>query len=177
MGFDDTVVFRKRAPTLYAIIIIKLVKGLLLVAAAFVAYKLSDNLLPEEFRKVLTFLHLDPGARFFQRVAAKLATVTEREALVFAAGTLIYSSFSLIEGVGLIFRVSWAGWMVVGESVFFIPIEINSLLKEYSWTVFGILLFNIFIAWYIFQNRHRLFRHHHHPPPAADDDVLSAPDI
>ena len=41
-----------------------------------------------------------------------------------------YSLFSLVEGIGLIFRVSWAGWMAIGESVFFIPIEVYDLLHR-----------------------------------------------
>ena len=37
---------KNRAPTLYAIIAVKLLKGLLFVGLAFVAYALSDNDLP-----------------------------------------------------------------------------------------------------------------------------------
>ena len=33
--------------------------------------------------------------------------------------------FSLVEGFGLIFRVPWAGWLAIGESAFFIPIEVR----------------------------------------------------
>lgn len=170
-------VLKKRAPTLYVIIVIKLLKGAFFAAAAVTVYMLSDNVLPDEFRKVLTVLHLDPGAQFFRRIATKLATITERDALVFAGATLLYSSFSLVEGIGLMFRISWAGWLAIGESVFFIPIELNSLLKVFSWTVTGILVLNIFIVCYLFQNRHRLFRHHHHHEEEPDIEVQSDPDI
>jgi uncharacterized membrane protein (DUF2068 family) len=169
MAKPDTEFIKQRAPTLYIIIAIKLLKGSLFVVAALVAYVLSDNVLPDEFRKVVLLLHLQPGAQFSEKIAAKLATITERQALVFAAATLVYSSFSLIEGIGLMFRVSWAGWLAIGEAVFFIPIEINSLLSGWSWYVFVVLLLNIFIVWYLFQNRHRLFHHHHphHEPPPS----------
>ena len=40
---SDTELVNKRAPTLYAIIVIKLVKGLLFLTLAIVAYTLSDN--------------------------------------------------------------------------------------------------------------------------------------
>jgi uncharacterized membrane protein (DUF2068 family) len=60
------------------------------------------------------------------------------------------------------FRVSWAGWLAIGESAFFIPIEVFELVHHPSWTVAGILGLNIFIVWYLFANRQRLFRHHHH---------------
>ena len=79
-----------------------------------------------------------------------------------SVGTLIYSLFSVVEGVGLMFRVRWAGWLAIGESAFFIPIEVFELVHHPSWTVAIILGLNIFMVWYLFANRHRLFRHHHH---------------
>jgi len=74
-----------------------------------------------------------------------------------ALGTLIYSLFSLVEGVGLMFRISWAGWLAIGESAFFIPIEVYELVHKFTQPVFFILIANIFIVWYLFQNRERLW--------------------
>jgi hypothetical protein len=36
------------------------------------------------------------------------------------------------------------------------------VVRRFSLTVLTILGINITIVWYLFQNRHRLFRHHHH---------------
>jgi len=153
---------KKRAPMLYIIIAIKLVKGLLLLLLALGVYNLSDNDLPEEFRQLLQFLHLDPERKFFANLAGKIDDITPANMLWVAWGTFFYSLFSLVEGVGLIFRVSWAGWLAIGESAFFIPIEMYELMRRFSWAVFIILGLNVMIVWYLFQNRHRLFRHHHH---------------
>ena len=165
----------KRAPTLYAIITFKLLKGLLFVVLAVVLYCLSDNNLPEEYRnflsqppvqKILHALRVHPGNKFFSDLALKIGDLTEVNVLWAAAGTLVYSLFSLVEGVGLIFRVTWAGWMAIGESAFFIPIEIYELMHHYentqhfSFTVFAILILNIFIVYYLYLNRERLFKHH-----------------
>jgi len=158
----DTTFVTKRAPTLWVIIAIKLVKGLLFAALAIVAYALSDNDLPEEFRNVLHWLRLNPEKKFWSDLALQVGKMTEARVLWVAVGTLIYSLFSLVEGVGLIFRVSWAGWLAIGESVFFIPIEIFELTQRPSKVVWVVLALNIFIVWYLFQNRHRLFRHHLH---------------
>jgi len=167
---------KKRAPTLYAIIAIKLLKGLLFVSLALVAYTLSDNDLPAEYRNVLHHLRLNPERRFWADLAVQVGQLTERKVLWTAAGTLIYSMFSLVEGVGLIFRVSWAGWLAIGESAFFIPIEIFELVNQsrpdrpragHPVTVLVVLAINILIVWYLLQNRHRLFRHHHHPDTPA----------
>ena len=152
---------KKRAPTLYAIIVIKLLKGLLFVTVAIIAYTLSDNDLPAEYRNALHHLRLNPERKFWANLAIQVGNLTERKVVLAAAGTLIYSLFSLVEGVGLIFRVSWAGWMAIGESAFFIPIEIYELSQRFTWTVLIILALNILIVWYLLENRHRLFHHHH----------------
>ena len=161
MSTDNEFV-KKRAPTLYVIIAIKLLKGLLFLTLAVVAWALSDNDLPVEFRNFLHLLRLNPERKFFANLAAQVGKITEVNVLWVAAGTLVYSLFSLVEGIGLMFRVSWAGWLAIGESAFFIPIELYELSSKFSLTVFVILLINVIMVSYLFQNRHRLFRHHHH---------------
>lgn len=155
-------VVKKRAPTLYVIILIKLGKGLLFLLLALGVYTLSDNNLPEEFRELLQILHLDPEKKFFTEMAAKLSGITPSNIIWVASGTFLYSLFSLVEGTGLIFRVSWAGWLAIGEAMFFIPLEVFELMHRFSIGVSVILALNVMIVWYLLQNRQRLFRHHHH---------------
>ena len=143
----------------------KLLKGLLFVSLGIVAYALSDNDLPYEYRRLLHFLRLNPENKFFSDVAVQVAQLTEVKVLQVAAGTLLYSLFSLVEGFGLMFRVSWAGWMAIGESAFFIPIEVYELVHRFSKSVVVILIINVIIVWYLLRNRQRLF--HHHPSPAS----------
>lgn len=180
---------KKRAPTLYAIILIKLGKGSLLLLAALWIFSLADDNLTQDFLALLHWIRLDPEREFFVVLADKIAHITPANVYAVAAGTAFYSVFSLVEGVGLIFRISWAGWMAIGESVFFIPIEIYKLMHRYTNTVFVILILNVAIFWYLLQNRHRLFHHFrqashvaHAPgspgsgqpasaPPPADADI------
>ncbi|MFO1478215.1 MAG: DUF2127 domain-containing protein [Verrucomicrobiota bacterium] len=153
---------QKRAPTLYAIITLKLLKGVLFVSLAFWLYAMSDNDLPWEYNRVLHFLRINPERQFWSMLADKIADLSSARVMLTAVGTFIYSLFSLVEGAGLLFRQSWAGWLAIGESAFFIPVEITELLlHRFTWTVFIILAFNILIVWYLYQNRQRLFRHHH----------------
>jgi uncharacterized membrane protein (DUF2068 family) len=168
---NETEQIKKRAPTLYAIITLKLLKGLLFVALAVVAYTLSDNDLPAEYRNVLHHLRVNPERKFWADLARQVGSLTEPKVLWAAAGTLVYSLFSLVEGVGLMFRISWTGWMAIGESAFFIPIEIYELVNGavrdparagHPLVLTVILGLNILIVWYLFQNRQRLFKHHHH---------------
>ena len=99
-------------------------------------------------------------------LANKIAQITPANVIWVARGTVLYALFSLVEGVGLMFRVPWAGWLAIGESAFFIPIELYELMRAERqtewWSILVILALNVVIVWYLFQNRHRLFRHHHH---------------
>ena len=160
MTETETKFVKKRAPTLYVIIAIKLLKAVLLLLLAAGVYSLTDNNLPEEFRQLLFFLHLDPEKKFFVELIDKIAEISSAKLMWFAGGTVFYSLFSLIEGVGLIFRVPWAGWLAIGESAFFIPIEIFELVHRPKVAVLIVLALNVFIVWYLLQNRRRLFRHH-----------------
>ena len=165
----DTELIKKRAPTFWAIIIFKLLKGSLFVTLAITAYTLSDNNLPYEFQRLMHFLQplmdflkVHPANKFFVHLAENVGKLTEADLLWTALGTLIYSSFSLVEGVGMIFRQSWAGWLAIGESAFFVPIEVYELSRpgRFSWGLFVILVLNVLIVWYLFKNRARLFKHH-----------------
>ena len=161
---------KKRAPTLYAIIAIKLLKALLFIGLAVIAYTLSDNDLPADYQNLLYHLKLNPERKFWADLARQIGQLSEGKILWAAAGTLVYGLFSLVEGVGLIFRIKWVGYMAIGESAFFIPIEIyellhmgprNSYRSGYPYTLTIILALNILIVWYLLRNRERLFRHHH----------------
>jgi uncharacterized membrane protein (DUF2068 family) len=173
----------KRPPTYVGIIGFKLLKGTLFLILAIIAYTLSDNNLPEDYRNligrlqpVLELLRVQPGNKFFTHIAQAIGTLTEGNVLVAAAGTLFYSLFSLVEGVGLIFRSTWAGWLAIGESAFFIPIELYELSRptKFSWWLAGLLVINVIIVWYLLENRARLFHHHHHYHHPVEEPVAAA---
>ncbi|MEP6662468.1 MAG: DUF2127 domain-containing protein [Verrucomicrobiota bacterium] len=151
---------KKRAPTLYVIIVLKLLKGVVLLALAFGVYRMIGRNLGANFDDLLRWLHLDPERKFFADLGEKLQSITPGNLRWLARGTLLYCLFSLVEGIGLIFRVSWAGWLAIGESAFFVPIEAYELTRNFSATVLCVLVINVVIVWYLFQNRERLFRHH-----------------
>jgi len=166
----------KHAPTLYLIVAIKAVKGLAALLLALGAYSLNDNNLPEDFRKLLEFLHLDPEKKFFLELADRVAEITPHNLNWLAVISVVYGLFMLLQAVGLALRVSWVVWLVIGESAFFIPIEIFEIVRRHAPRpenhpplfahpkigVAIVLAVNVAIVWYLFKNRARLIRHHHH---------------
>ena len=165
---------KKHAPTLYFIVAIKLIKGQALLATAAGIFSLAGKDLGDLFDQFLRWVHLDPEHRFFQNVGDWLDTVTAANIRAVALGTLLYGLFLLVGGTGLAFRAKWAIWLAIGESAFFIPIEIYELLRLlnpqaekrpplFNHPVAGlltVLALNILIVWYLLKNRQRLFRHH-----------------
>ena len=151
----------RRAPTLYVIIAGKLLKGALALALALFIFKLAGQDLSDVFDRIIQWFHLDPESRFFSEIGNRLDDITPANVRWVGVATVLYSLISLVESVGLIFRFPWAGWLAIGESAFFIPIEVRELIVRPHLFVAGVLAFNVLIVWYLFTNRHRLFRHHH----------------
>ncbi len=168
---------KKRAITLYGIIVFKLVKGLLCVALALVIYHEANKDISKDWADFLQkpivttifeALKIHPENKFFTLVAQNIADLTKAKVHQAALGALLLSLFPLTEGIGMLFRVPWAGWLAIGESAFFVPIEVRHLVENFTWFVFGVTVVNIIIVWYLYAYREVLFHHHHrhhrHPP-------------
>ena len=158
----DTSFIKRRAPALWIIIGIKLGKALLLILLAAGFFSLIGKDVGDTFDSLLRFVKLDPGHRFFVRLGDQLDKVTPTNLKWLASGSLLYALLLIVEGYGLIRRSWWAVWLAIGESAFFIPLEIFELLDKFTWLMFTVLAVNAFIVAYLIRNRDRLF-HHHHP--------------
>ena len=161
---------KKRAITLYGIIVFKLVKGLLCVALALVIYHEANKDISKDWANFLhkpivttifEALKIHPENKFFTLVAQNIADLTKAKVHQAALGALLLSLFPLTEGIGMLFRVPWAGWLAIGESAFFVPIEVRHLVENFTWFVFGVTVVNIIIVWYLYAYREVLFHHHH----------------
>ena len=94
---------KKRAPTLYAIIVFKLIKGLLCVALALVLYHEAKNDLSDDWDKFLQSpvvttvfgeLRIHPESKFFMGLADNIALLTEAKVHRAALGAVAFEPFS-----------------------------------------------------------------------------------
>ncbi len=140
------------APTLYLIIAFKLAKGVLFLAAGILLYLHAANGLSAEYQRlmhapsvewVFRILRIHPENEFFVNLALKIENLTEASVRNAAVGTVIWSLFPLVEGFGMMFRVSWAGWLAIGESAFFVPIEFFELSKKFSLPLLVLTVSNV----------------------------------
>jgi uncharacterized membrane protein (DUF2068 family) len=159
---------KKRAPMLYFIVAIKLIKGAALLMLALGVFTLANKDLSDVFDQFLRWVHLDPERSFFQGIGDWLDTITPANVREVASGTFLCGLFLIVLGLGLAFRAKWAIWLAIGESAFFIPIEIFELVRrpetphhQFPVGLLVVLILNVVIVWYLFENRQRLFRHHH----------------
>ncbi|HEX4822682.1 MAG TPA: DUF2127 domain-containing protein [Candidatus Polarisedimenticolaceae bacterium] len=149
----------KRAPTLYAIIALKLLRGVLGIVLAVKAYELVGEDLRPHFDATVRRFKLDPETKFFDRLGDRIDEITPGNVKWAATGALLYGALSLGEGLGLIYRSRWVGRLVLAESAFFVPIETYGLVREPSITIVVILVVNVAIVVYLYRNRERLYRH------------------
>jgi uncharacterized membrane protein (DUF2068 family) len=174
---EKTTPDKSRAPTLYFIAICKLAKGVVLLLVAAGIYSLAGKDLQDVFDKFIAWVRLDPEHSFFRNIGDWLSTITPGNVRVTALATLLYGLFLLVGGTGLAIRAKWAIWLTIGESAFFIPIEVLELTRRhphvgeptdephphlFSHPKIGlaiVLTLNIVIVWYLLKNRERLFRH------------------
>lgn len=158
-----SVALPKRAAGLYTIIAIKFGKGLLLGLLAAGFFSLVGDNLQQELGSLLRWVNLNPEREFWTALGDRLQHVTPERLQWLASGTLLYALLLFGESFGLARRCFWAVWLAIGETAFFIPIEIFDLVQEPSWIVSVILAGNVFIVAYLVRNRERLFHHHQRP--------------
>jgi uncharacterized membrane protein (DUF2068 family) len=176
MAGDPTFV-KRRAPALYIIVAVKSGKAVLLLLLALGFFSLIGQDIDARFDNLLRFIHIDPEQHFFAELGDKLQKITPANLRWLASGSLLYSLLLLAESGGLIHRSGWAVWLAIGETAFFIPIEVFDLVEHFSRGVCVILLLNLAIVAYLVANRDRLFRHHHRPHPEEKGDDTPAAEI
>lgn len=171
----------QRAPTLYLIAGFKVFKALLLFGLGAWLFALAGKNLGDMYDNFLRWVHIDPSYRFFAAIGDRLDEVTTGNVKAVASGTMIYGGFLLVSGLGLALRASWAIWLTIGESAFFLPIEIFEIVRRHPVGVEAphhqmlahpklgllvVLILNLTVVTYLFLNRHRLLRSHEMRPPA-----------
>jgi uncharacterized membrane protein (DUF2068 family) len=160
-------ILAKRAAGLYTIIAIKGGKGLLLLLLSLGIFSVVGDNLRTELEDALRWVNLNPEQEFWSALGEDLEAVAPERIRWIASGSLLYALLLFVESFGLALRAFWAAWLAIGETAFFIPIEVFDLLRRPSFVVFGILVLNSVIVFYLVRNRERWFHHHRQSLPRA----------
>ena len=127
----------------------KLVKALLLVGVAIVAFDLVHRDHVDELVRWTSRVGIDPSARILRSACAKVAGVDDRSLELAGAGALVYGAVFGVEGVGLLARKSWAEWMTLGVTTSFLPFELYELAHGVTAGRVAAVVINVLVLVYL----------------------------
>ncbi len=131
------------------IALFKLLKAILLVAVAVVAFKLVHTDITDVLTERVARLGLDPGGRYVGRAILKTVTLTPNKIRVVGVGSLIYAGLFLIEGIGLWLVKRWAEWFSVIITSTLVPVEVYEIHRHPTTLKVLALLINLAVVGYL----------------------------
>ena len=131
------------------IAVFKLIKGVLLLAAAIGLLKLLGTDISAQLEHWITVFRGDPGNKYFHALLVKIANLDPRTLKAVSAGSFFYSALLLTEGIGLWFEKCWAEHLTVIATASFIPLEIYELAKRTTEVKLLVLAINLTILLYL----------------------------
>ncbi len=131
------------------IAVFKLIKGVLLFAAAIGLLKLLDTDIGAQMEHWITVFHGDPGNKYIHALLVKIADLDPRTLKAVSAGSFFYSALLLTEGIGLWGEKRWAAYLTVIATASFIPLEIYELAKRATDLKLLVLAINLAILLYL----------------------------
>jgi len=131
------------------IAVFKLIKGVLLFAAAIGLLKLLDTDISAQLEHWITVFRGDPGNRYFHALLVRIANLDPRTLKAVSAGSFFYSALLLTEGIGLWGEKRWAEYLTVIATASFVPLEIYELAKRATDLKRLVLAINLVILLYL----------------------------
>ena len=128
---------------------LKLVEALLFVLLGVGVIQLLQQGVVDELTKLILALRFDPEGRFASVVLNQAALISTHRLKEISAVAFAHSSLDVLEGVGLILRKTWAEFVTLTVSAFFLPLEFYSLLRHVTWVRLAITLINVAVVGYL----------------------------
>jgi uncharacterized membrane protein (DUF2068 family) len=139
--------------------IYKLISGAMALAVGIGAVRFFDHDPGPRAERIITHLGLDTQNQVVHAVLSRVTGIDHKHLALIEAGTFCYALLHLIEGVGLILRRDWAGYLVIGATSSLIPIEIYEIARKHSALRIGLLIANAAIVLYLIatlRRRHQI---------------------
>jgi len=128
---------------------LKIVKGLLLLIVGLGLLPLIHGEIATFFSRLLEALHLDADSRLLHNLVLRVDALRPHDLLMASLMGMGYAVICLTEGIGLWYEMSWAAYLVVISTGFFLPFELYELLDRITVLRIGILLLNLGIMAYL----------------------------
>ena len=132
------------------IAVVKIVKGVLLLAVGLGLLKLVHAEIATLFSQLLETLNLDAHSRLLHALVLKVDALQPQNVLTMSVVSLAFAGLDLTEGLGLWFERAWAAYLTVIVTSLFLPFELYELYKHMTGPRIGVLLLNLLIVIYLF---------------------------
>jgi uncharacterized membrane protein (DUF2068 family) len=139
----------QKSTTVFLIALLKLAKGVGLLAVAVGALHFLHRDLAQTLEHWVYALRFDPENHYVHSVLSKALNVSPKQLKLISAGTFLYSAMFLTEGIGLLLRRRWAEYFTIISTALFIPLEAYELAKHVTLIRILVTLVNVAIVVYL----------------------------
>jgi uncharacterized membrane protein (DUF2068 family) len=128
---------------------LKLLEALLFLLLGVGVIRLMHQGLMDGLTHLVLALRFDPEGRVASLLLDKAALLSPNRLKEISIVVFAHASLDLLEGVGLILRKTWAEFVTLAVSAFFLPLEFYSLTKHVTWVRVAITLINVAVVAYL----------------------------
>ena len=132
-------------------------KGIALIAASSYIFSHTEPGLDPVVRRIIALFNLTAGSGFIRTFVLdnllKLAGISESGLVVLAVATLVYGLIESSEALGLALRRRWAEYLVVLATAFFIPFEVDEVIRRPGILRIATLVINVAVVIYLIRKK------------------------
>ena len=140
---------RTRDKGLFAIALLKFVKGAALLTVAIGALHFLHKDMEEVVTRWVDIFRVDPENRYLHHLIEKLMAVDDRQLRAISAGSFFYAGLVLTEGIGLLLEKHWAEYLTIVATSSFLPLEVYEIFHHFHWGKIVLLVTNLAIVGYL----------------------------
>jgi uncharacterized membrane protein (DUF2068 family) len=133
---------------LRVIAILKFAKGVAL-GVGLGLFRLINPNVSELGQRIAAHLRIDPENYYLRHAISKLTDVSPRTLHNLGLLSLFFTVDLLVEGVGLWYNQTWAKYLVLVATGVFLPVEIYSGIRMFSWEKLVLFAINLTVVAYI----------------------------
>jgi uncharacterized membrane protein (DUF2068 family) len=130
----------------------KIAKGLLVLGASGGLLALLNRDFAALVKQGANALHADLHGYVVHQLIAMFGVVDVTTLEELGAGTLAYGSLTLTEGIGLWLALRWAAYLTIATNGLFIPVELYTLSRGFTFVKLAVLAINVAIVWYLVEH-------------------------
>jgi uncharacterized membrane protein (DUF2068 family) len=128
---------------------LKLCEAALFIALGVGVLRMLHKDLVDELTRLLIALHSDPEGRFSSLLLDKVALLDPHRLKEISAAIFAHAGLDILEGAGLVLRKTWAEFVTVAISAFFLPFEFMALAHRVTLIRVGVTAGNVAVVIYL----------------------------